>query len=91
MTDTVQHPIAKQMRDTIKMIGDDRAAYSEELGRLHEALRPSAETKAAYIGEFTFLIEDRDEDGEECSRKITVPWTTVKEIMAAIKARAERK
>lgn len=58
---------------------------------LREALTPSADTKAAYWGEFSFNIDDRDEDGEECSRKVGVPWTTVKEIMAAIVARATRK
>lgn len=59
--------------------------------RLQEALTPSGDTKSAYIGEFSFNIEDRDEDGEECSRNVVVPWTTVKEIMAAIRARAEMK
>lgn len=29
-----------------------------------------------------------DEDGEAIFRRITVPWTTIKEIMAAIAARA---
>ncbi|MBB2818964.1 UNVERIFIED_ORG: hypothetical protein GGD59_002209 [Rhizobium esperanzae] len=59
--------------------------------RLQEALTPSGATKAAYIGEFSFAIDDRDEDGEECSREVVVPWTTVKEIMAAIRHRAEMK
>lgn len=59
--------------------------------RLQEALTPTADTKSAYIGEFSFDIDDRDEDGEECSRNVIVPWTTVKEIMAAIRSRAEMK
>ena len=59
--------------------------------RLQEALTPTADTKSAYIGEFSFDIDDRDEDGEECSRNVVVPWTTVKEIMAAIRSRAEMK
>ena len=58
------------------------------LARLVEALTPSGETKAAYIGEFHFDVEDRDADGEDCLRRVTVPWTTVKEIMATIRARA---
>lgn len=62
-----------------------------KIDRLTEALTPSGATKAAYIGEFSFDIEDRDEDGEECSRNVVVPWTTVKEIMAAIRSRAEMK
>ncbi len=59
--------------------------------RLQEALTPSAATKAAYIGEFSFGVDDRDEEGEECTRNVMVPWTTVKEIMGAIRARAEMK
>lgn len=65
-------------------IGDEvrEAAYVE-------ALTPSGETKAAYIGEFTFpFTAALPPDGEEETIKMTVPWTTVKEIMAAIKARA---
>ncbi|OOO23410.1 hypothetical protein [Agrobacterium pusense] len=59
--------------------------------RLQEALTPSGATKAAYIGEFSFGIDDRDEDGDECTRTVVVPWTTVKEIMSAIRERAEMK
>lgn len=55
---------------------------------LVEALTPSGDTKATYHGEFSFTIEDADEEGEPVSRKIYVPWTTVKEIMAAIRDRA---
>ncbi|NGO63984.1 hypothetical protein G6N76_09885 [Rhizobium daejeonense] len=62
-----------------------------KIDRLQEAMTPSGATKAAYIGEFSFDIEDRDEDGEECLRNVVVPWTTVKEIMAAIRSRAEMK
>lgn len=68
------------------------ASQAAEIARLREALTPSASTKAAYIGEFSFMVDDLgvDEDGDtfECQREITVPWTTVKEIMAAISARA---
>lgn len=56
--------------------------------RLREALTPSGATKAAYIGEFKFPIECRDEDGEPCDREVVVPWTTTKEIMKAILDRA---
>lgn len=53
-----------------------------------KALEPSAETKAAYIGEFHFNVADIDNDsGEECTRRVQVPWATIKEIMAAIRAR----
>lgn len=55
---------------------------------LMEALTPSAETKGAYIGEFTFPMTYTDEHGDEYSETVTVPWPTIKEIMAAILARA---
>ena len=56
-----------------------------------DALTPSEETKATYMGEFQFTFPDIDSDGNECVRNINVPWTTIKKIMAAIKARAEGK
>lgn len=57
---------------------------------LEEALTPSAETKAEYIGEFSLTVVDRDEDGEEIYRKVLVPWDAIKEIMAAIRQRSAR-
>jgi hypothetical protein len=67
----------------------ERAEAAEaERDRLRDALTPSAETKAAYIGEFHFGIRCQDEDGNEVTRQVPVPWDTVKEIMAAIRARA---
>lgn len=57
--------------------------------RLTEAVTPSGDTKAAYHGEFSFNIEEWDDDAAcERIRKVYVPWDTVKQIMAAIKARA---
>jgi hypothetical protein len=60
---------------------------------LCEALTPSGDTKAAYHGEFKFDVplDGYDEDGEilEGLKSVYVPWTTVKEIMAAILRRAE--
>lgn len=61
---------------------------AERAQRLVEALTPSAETKAAYIGEFTFTSEIADSDGEPLDVKHYVPWTTIKEIMKAIRERA---
>ena len=58
------------------------------VGALTEALTPSAETKAAYIGEFSFEIDEVDEDGGYVRRRVTVPWDTTKEIMKAILERA---
>jgi hypothetical protein len=53
--------------------------------RYRKALTPSAETKAEYIGEFSFRVPL----GEDGYIEPAVPWTTIKEIMAAIRARAE--
>ena len=72
---------------------EEIARLKAENEALREALTPSGETKAAYIGEFSFqeLVTCFDEDLEdfiEESRTTFVPWTTVKEIMAAIRTRA---
>jgi hypothetical protein len=67
---------------------DEIVRLRAENDMLRDALTPSAETKAAYIGEFHFGIRCQDEDGNEVTRRIPVPWDTVKEIMAAIRARA---
>lgn len=77
---------------------EKRALYSDpeqppqpvdHVGALVEALTPSAATKAAYIGEFSFTIDEQG-DGQMCevSRKVDVPWTVIKQIMAAIQDRA---
>lgn len=64
---------------------------AREVERLREALTPSTETKAAYIGEFTFdVFAGLDEEGNDIYEPVTVPWTTVKQIMAAIQARARQ-
>lgn len=67
---------------------NSHASLVEEVERLREALTPSGETKAAYMGEFLIGLPDVDENGIEYTRKINVPWTTIKEIMAAIRERA---
>ena len=61
-------------------------ALREQNARLVGALTPSIETKSAYMGEFSLDIPDYDEDGNEVSRRVMVPWTTIKEIMTAIRA-----
>lgn len=54
-----------------------------------EALTPSGATKAAYLGEFKYGVERFDENGDAYPVEYTVPWTTIKEIMAAILRRAK--
>ena len=66
-------------------------AQAAEIERLLEALEPSGSTKYAYSGEFEFTQVASDEDGDEVYHGVTVPWTTIKEIMAAISARANYK
>ena len=54
-----------------------------------EALTPSADTKAAYSGEFHIIVPEWDEDEEEeVFRPVLVPWDTIKQIMVAIRSRA---
>ncbi len=60
----------------------------DEAVRLLEALTPSADTKAEYMGEFSFTVGHYDEEGDEVFAKTYVPWTTIKEIMKAIRNRA---
>jgi hypothetical protein len=59
-----------------------------ENARLREALTPSADTKRAYMGEFTIERDTVDDDGNPGVDRIPVPWTTVKQIMVAIFSRA---
>lgn len=85
----------------VEMAIDGELIYAETIARetaeaslaaAREALTPSGDTKAAYMGEFyfNFTIMEMDEDDEpyECQRAVTIPWDTIKEIMAAISARA---
>ncbi len=69
---------------------DTITALEREVAVLREALEPSGYTKAAYIGEFSFGVEiSHPRLGSEM-RKVDVPWTTIKEIMAAICKRADQ-
>ena len=58
------------------------------------ALTPSPETKVAYWGEFkmpvTQMVEDDDGEPQEETHEVYVPWDVVKQIMAGIRAFAER-
>lgn len=67
---------------------------ARERDGLREAMTASADTKAAYAGEFKMRVVQNvfDEDGEleEVAADITIEWTTIKEIMAAIELRARQ-
>lgn len=56
---------------------------------LEAALTPSTFTKQALIGEFRIPVTVYDDDGGETTTMVTVPWTTTKEIMAAIRELAD--
>ncbi len=81
-------------RDVLSVMGDHHKAQAERIAALEAALTPSAETKAAYTGEFTFIVleshEDDDGDQVDYEREFTVPWDTLKDIMTAIRARADQ-
>lgn len=61
---------------------------SSALDRAKAALTPSAETKAAYSGEITFESEVYVSVQESYMETVTVPWTTIKEIMKMIRKQA---
>ncbi|MEO0385078.1 MAG: hypothetical protein AAF234_16150 [Pseudomonadota bacterium] len=75
-----------------RQASEDRDQALAREKQLREALTPSADTKAAYMGEFRMGVRLRDPNsGEEDHRSVDVPWTTIKEIMAAIRDYAEQK
>lgn len=78
--------LAEEWRDHDKA---EVIRLAAENAALREALTPSGDTKAEYAGEFSITVYDgEDEDGAEQWRKVLVDWTTIKAIMATIKARA---
>jgi|GEM_PF-4348938 len=70
----------ESLRDDIEAYRAGQAASAERIKALEGALTPSAGTKYAYLGEF------RQARG---SRKVTIEWTTIKEIMQAIRDHAD--
>lgn len=79
-------PLGEQLRQAAARI----EALEAENARLREALTPSGDTKAAYMGEFKFSdVVAHDNEGNPIYGNTYVPWTTIKEIMAAIQDRAD--
>lgn len=93
----------KEMQDSNSRMAEafgkltDRAEAAEaHAAKLREALTPSGGTKAAYSGEFFEHVEianpmfedNEDDEPETIMQSVPVSWTTIKEIMAAISARA---
>lgn len=77
-----QYEILQELRDSL-------VAKDKELKAYKDALTPSAETKAAYIGEIDWAEERIDEDGEGHLEAVTLPWTSMKEFMALIRGYAK--
>jgi hypothetical protein len=73
-------------REDIPALVASHESLEERVKVLEARLTPSLETKAALMGKFSILFPGVDDDGEEHMRQINVPWTTIKEIMAAIRA-----
>lgn len=80
--------VAEAVVGQLRALAAERDALKAENERLREALTPSGDTKAAYMGEFGFTITmSHPRLGEE-HRRVDVPWTCIKEIMATIHDRA---
>lgn len=64
---------------------DALASITRERDAMREALTPSADTKAAYIGEIKFSVcQGMDDDGCEIWGDVTIPWDATKATMAMI-------
>lgn len=84
---TILSPDVRRLQQLVPALLSLIERQRVENERLTEALTPSAATKEAYIGEFNVPYPVIDENGDEIMQHINVPWTTIKEIMAAIRAR----
>jgi hypothetical protein len=88
------HPTDRISGATVACLATELLALRKRVEGLEGALTPTAATKAAYMGEFTIVVErmsdDMEPDDEAAGapdpyEHIQVPWTTIKEIMAAIR------
>jgi len=79
------------LADHLKEVNEARAqcdAALADVERFKNALMPSADTKADYLGEFKFPTKHADKYVEDKELWVYVPWITIKEIMARIFAHA---
>ena len=84
----VRHDIHEDVFQMYVDANEARIDLEAENKRLREALTPSADTEAAYIGKFEMRVTRSLPGGVTECRLITVPWGTIKEIMTAIRERA---
>lgn len=76
-----EDPIEAAFERDIESLQDEVDELTRERDTLLAALTPSAETKGSYIGEFT------TKGCGDCAT-VVVEWTTIKDIMEAIRAQA---
>jgi len=75
-------------RQAYDLCRDGAQLAIDERDRLLFALTPSADTKAAYMGEITDDVVQFDFDGYQHVSKHPISWTAIKEIMAIIRKKA---
>ena len=89
-TEGIMNDGAAILKDGVQMSVSAVIAELNRASALEEALTPSAETKIAFISEFSFrpsgYIANKYSDAME---RVIVPWITIKKIMKAIRQRAE--
>ena len=66
------------VRDLIRIIDDREASLASGVA----AIQPSAELKAAMVGEFTMRVDHAREDCE-----YHIPWSVIKRVLRAVRAR----
>lgn len=84
--------LEKKLEEQLEMIEGLQKALKEkdkELGAYKNALSPSSETKAAYIGEIEWTRSNFDENGVEEVEILSLPWVEMKEFMALIRGYAK--
>ena len=82
------NPDVMKAAETLDALADLADAQAQENAKLREALDPN-HTKADYIGEFRERVcFGTDEEGNEIWQYVPISWDVIKQIMAAIRARA---
>jgi septal ring factor EnvC (AmiA/AmiB activator) len=84
--------LEKKLEEQLEIIETLQKTLKEkdrELGAYKNALSPSSETKAAYIGEIEWTRSNINDDGEEELEILSLPWTEMKEFMALIRGYAK--
>lgn len=82
----------KKLEEQLEIIETLQKTLKEkdrELGAYKNALYPSSETKAAYIGEIEWTRSNINDDGEEELEILSLPWVEMKEFMALIRGYAK--